>query len=116
MDLKNELYLGATFRVQSHTGWDYHEVYGLGQYTVETTTGKKFSYREIQGIPANAAYLSSFDGFLSKHLLDITYNEDGRNWQVRDASDNFITTFRFVHEFNMLMYLLTGEMPEQNGY
>lgn len=107
-----EIYYNAPFKV----GNEEFRASQISSMSVSTISGKKFTFTEIEPIRLKADYLNELEDFFNEVSIDLTYSEHGKNWVVRDPRNNYhTTTVKYKHEFEMLMFLITGIWPEDYG-
>lgn len=108
-----EVYYNAPVYVLN--GGVKHEVRvkGISPYGIEVGWGdsRVFKEGEFFAIPISSAYLDEIMFENGEEIGDhyyFTYNEYGKNWQIYDTNNNFVTTVKWVHEIEQLFKLLVG--------
>jgi hypothetical protein len=108
-----EVYYNAPVYVLN--GGVKHEVRvkGISPYGIEIGWGdsKVFKEGEFFAIPIDSAYLDEIMFENGEEIGDhyyFTYNEYGKNWQIYDRNNYFVTTVKWVHEIEQLFKLLVG--------
>lgn len=76
-------------------------------------TGQEFKISQLEGIPVDGRYLQGlmFDNGdeFSDQALHVDFDEQRQVIVIKDGQyGNLVTTCRYVHEFENVMYLLTG--------